>query len=203
MVGIYCPPYFLSYLTNLLLNLCFHKGEFKLMISWFARPIIYIRIKPDWLSVKILIKGKEPSLYENTPEVVYRPKIGSPNIEILGVGKDTTVFSSLNQAAEVKRGNAFNHPRSLVKDFELASETLKYFIFKAKEKNKFFILFSPCMIIHPLDKLEGGLTSVEKVTFIDLGLQAGAGLCYLCEEVRELSDEIILSIAIAKKEKVK
>lgn len=171
------------------------------MVSWFIRPIIYIRIKADWLSVKIFMKGKEITSYENIPEVIYKPKIGSPNIEILGVGKDAPVFSSLNQSSEVKRGNAFNHPRSLLNDFELGAETVEYFISKAKEKNRFFTLFSSRVIIHPLDKLEGGLTSIEKRAFIDLGLQAGAGVCYLCEEVRELSDETILSID--KREKAK
>lgn len=187
MVGIAHPNKLNSYLDG---------GKFEIMFSWFTRPIIYIRIKPDWVSVKVFIKGRETNLYENIPQVSFRQKIAgnSPKIEILGVGKNASVFSSLNQASEVKQDNPFDHPRSLLKDFDLGCETLKYFIFKAKEGKKAFTLFSSRIFIQPLDKLEGGLTSIERVAFIDLGLQAGAGECYLCESIQELSDEDILSM---------
>ena len=73
--------------------------------------------------------------------------------------------------------NPFSHPRLLVNDFEEAERVLQYGI-REVCKAKLF-QSSPVVVIHPHEKLDGGLTDIECRVFRELALGAGARKAYL------------------------
>ena len=68
--------------------------------------------------------------------------------------------------------NGFKHPRTLIADFTVAEQTLKYFLKLVLPTSPFKA--SPIIVIHPQAQLEGGLTQIEIRAFAELGLGAGA-----------------------------
>jgi len=79
--------------------------------------------------------------------------------------------------------NPFSHPRIIVSNFTYAEKVLQYAIHGFYESR--FLRPSPRMIIHPLHKLEGGLTQVEHRIVIELAIGAGAreGFVYVGERI--------------------
>lgn len=65
----------------------------------------------------------------------------------------------------------FSHPRMLVGDFTAAEACLKALVAKARGSG---LVLKTDMIIHPMDKLEGGLTQIESRVFQELAMGAGA-----------------------------
>ena len=65
----------------------------------------------------------------------------------------------------------FSHPRMLVGDFALAQSCLKSLVAQARGSG--FVL-SVAALVHPLEKIEGGLTQVEERLFEELAIGAGA-----------------------------
>jgi rod shape-determining protein MreB and related proteins len=58
----------------------------------------------------------------------------------------------------------------LINDFEVAEKTLGIFLKQVDRRKIRALPFSPKeLIIHPLEKLEGGLTQIESRAFSDLG----------------------------------
>lgn len=90
----------------------------------------------------------------------------------------------------------FSHPRSLISDFYAAEKILQHAV-KTSLSGEFLAL-SPLIIIHPMEKLEGGLTQVEKRAFQELAQGAGARECIVHE-----GNEINLSTYHFKSEKPK
>jgi len=71
-----------------------------------------------------------------------------------------------------KRANpGFSHPRMLVGDFTSAEVCLKALLSEARGAG--FVLSTP-VLIHPLEKIEGGLTQIEERMFRELAIGAGA-----------------------------
>ncbi|HEY7885580.1 MAG TPA: hypothetical protein VIC08_11615, partial [Cellvibrionaceae bacterium] len=68
--------------------------------------------------------------------------------------------------------NPFSHPRLLVNDFQIAETVLRYGV-RQLHKNKWFAP-SPRVIFQPMEKLEGGITTIEERVFRELCLGAGA-----------------------------
>jgi rod shape-determining protein MreB len=67
--------------------------------------------------------------------------------------------------------NPFQHPRSFVGDFFLAEKIIQHGVF---EIHKSRIKPAPRMVMHQLEKTEGGLTSIEDRVLRELALGAGA-----------------------------
>ncbi|MDR2838368.1 MAG: hypothetical protein LBV49_07385 [Azonexus sp.] len=65
----------------------------------------------------------------------------------------------------------FSHPRMLVGNFTAAAECLKKAISEARGSGLFL---STSVVIHPLEKIDGGLTQVEDRLLRELALGAGA-----------------------------
>ena len=65
----------------------------------------------------------------------------------------------------------FSHPRMLVGDFTAAQSCLKTLADQARGSG--FALKTE-MLIHPMEKLEGGLTQIESRVFEELAAGAGA-----------------------------
>ena len=170
------------------------------MFNWLTRSSIYIRIKPDWLSVRVVRKNGQHSQYEDTPHIVIKLKAKSQP-EVLAVGSDAKAFP-VNKKDGVSLFNGFDHPRTIISEFDIAQLTLLSFLSKAWFGNDALksprLLLSPRLIMHPLDKLEGGLTPVEIRALIELGSQVGARDVIIYQEPRQLSNEEILSLEFDK-----
>jgi rod shape-determining protein MreB len=71
-----------------------------------------------------------------------------------------------------KRANpVFSHQRMLVGNFTAAQECLKSLLSDARGSG--FALSTP-VLIHPLERVDGGLTQIEERLFHELALGAGA-----------------------------
>jgi len=66
---------------------------------------------------------------------------------------------------------AFSHPRMLVGDFTVAQECLKKALSEARGSG---FALTTAVVIHPLERIEGGLTLVEERLFHELAVGAGA-----------------------------
>lgn len=68
--------------------------------------------------------------------------------------------------------NPFAHPRILISDFVLADKVLRYGFHQVQQIR--FIPPSPLVVLHPMEKLEGGITQVEVRALQEIALSAGA-----------------------------
>ncbi|MGJ8694622.1 MAG: rod shape-determining protein MreB [Thalassotalea sp.] len=84
--------------------------------------------------------------------------------------------------------NPFSHPRVLLANFFCAEKLLNHII--SLISSKMWLYGKPDIIIHPREKLEGGLTQVEIRAFKELGEGAGAveSFIYLGEQELNISD---------------
>lgn len=70
-----------------------------------------------------------------------------------------------------KADQEFSHPRLLVGNFTAAQECLKSLLSEARGSG---LALSTPVVIHPLEKIEGGLSQVEERLFHELAIGAGA-----------------------------
>ena len=89
--------------------------------------------------------------------------------KIVAVGRSTDLHRS---RTNVNLVYPFLHQRLLVNNFAAAEKVLQYGVNQIREKHHFRI--SPNMIIHPMEKTEGGLSDIEIRVFRELALSAGA-----------------------------
>ncbi|WP_343855877.1 rod shape-determining protein MreB [Aliiglaciecola litoralis] len=87
---------------------------------------------------------------------------------ISGIGKNASQSLQRNEIAI----NPFSHPRVLFNDFYIAEKLLQHAF--RKLSNIGFWRPKPKVILHPMEKIEGGLTMIEKRAFRELALGAGA-----------------------------
>lgn len=136
---------------------------FKRIFSKY-RPILYIQISESRVVVSNVKTG---DFYDDAPLVAIRTKSNGEKV-ISAVGKDAKQTSSYGMEIV----NPFSHPRVLFSDFYVGERFLQYAIHKLLD-NK-FVAPSPRIIIHPQEKLEGGLTMIENRALRELGFGAGA-----------------------------
>lgn len=148
----------------------------------FLRPILYVMISPELLTIKNLRSGR---VISEVPEVAISR---SAKPEIISVGAKARNAAAL-QPSQVF--NPFGHPRSLVSDFTVAEKLLKHQVRQAMGDS--FITLSPTIVMHPLGDPAGGLTQVELRAFREMALGAGASKVYLIEG-KPLTDHEILRI---------
>ena len=86
---------------------------------------------------------------------------------IIAIGKEAKRQNSTN----ILVTNPFKHPRSFVGDFFLAEKIIQHGVF---EIHKSRIRPTPRIIMHQLEKVEGGLTSIEDRVLRELAVGAGA-----------------------------
>jgi rod shape-determining protein MreB len=151
------------------------------------RSTVYVRIKPERMSVLHVESGTEHS---DIPVLATEQKDGKR--VVVGVGHDAAAKS---QRSTVTLANGFQHPRTLIADFAVAEQTLKYFVRMVLPKSLFAV--SPVVIIHPQAMLEGGLTQVETRALAELGLGAGARKVFVWEGP-ELSREDLLGLRFSR-----
>jgi rod shape-determining protein MreB and related proteins len=125
--------------------------------------VIYVQIKSSLITVKNLSNG---AYFQDIPQIA---------VQALGKRKKVVAYGKqanfpYGKPPETIVLNAFHHPRSLINDFEVAEKTLGIFLKQVDRRKIRALPFSPKeLIIHPLEKLEGGLTQIESRAFSDLG----------------------------------
>nr|WP_302176051.1 hypothetical protein [uncultured Hydrogenophaga sp.] len=87
--------------------------------------------------------------------------------------------------AEAQRDPASVSPRMLIADFAVAQEQIKALVNTVRRG-----LRAPHLLMHPMERIEGGITQVEHRVFVELGLGAGAS------RVRVHSGEVLAGDAI-------
>lgn len=88
--------------------------------------------------------------------------------------------------------NGFDHPRMLLADFPVAEQTMKLFL--RRWQSRFPWSPPPVLVLHPRERLEGGLSQVETRAFAELFMAAGIRKLYIWTG-RELTPEELRDLA--------
>ena len=150
------------------------------MFSSF-KPIIYIQISPERLTLKNLKTGEVMS---EVPELAISTSLKR---KTLAVGTQARLAAA-TEGSEVI--NPFAHPRSLVSDFTAAEQLIKHQLRRILGKS--LLRITPCVVIHPLGSPAGGFTQVERRAFREMALGAGASKVFVWTG-RPLTDQEVLA----------
>lgn len=131
----------------------------KWLNGFFSGGPFYVKISRDCISVE---NSSTQSRFRDKPLVSIS---NSPKKKILGIGANAP---KLNATLI----NPFDHPRLLVYDFQVTEKLLQY-AFRRVARNPYFSP-SPIAVIQVLDKLEGGLTTIEERVLREAAYGAGA-----------------------------
>jgi len=145
------------------------------------KPIVYIQISPERLTLKNLKTGEVMS---EVPELAIST---SPDRKMLAVGAQARMAATTEASKIV---NPFAHPRSLVSDFTAAEQLVSHQLRRILGKT--LLRITPCVVIHPLGSPAGGFTQVERRAFREMALGAGASEVFVWTG-RPLTDQEILS----------
>lgn len=125
---------------------------------------VYVQLREGRLKICHIEKGV---VFDEQPYIAIDKS--NPKKEIVSaVGNEAYALKS-NPEYEVS--NPFSHPRMLVSNFVKAEKVLMHGI-HAVHSNR-FIAPSPVIIMHPMEKLEGGITDIECRVYRELALGAG------------------------------
>ncbi len=108
------------------------------------------------------------------------------------------LWQESNESIHGKFGNSYrkqvsDHPRSIIGDFEAAEKTLELFLAEVDCRQYRFTPYAPYkVILHPLEKLDGGLTTTEKRALQDMAYRVRARKVMVWEG-RLLTDQEILT----------
>ena len=125
---------------------------------------LYVQIWEDRLKVTDIAKNKS---FDDSPIVIIQTQDSGKKV-ISCIGNRAANSLKPNEIAV----NPFSHPRALLSDFYVGEKLLQH-AFKNISNAK-FLRPRPKVIIHPMEKTEGGLTAIEKRAFTELALGAGA-----------------------------
>ena len=137
---------------------------FKFLRACYSNDV-YIQVWENRLKVRNLNNWV---VFDDDPLIALqaRDKRG-PTVEAIG----RSVYQLPNKA-DLSILNPFSHPRSLINDFQCASKILMHAV-RDVHRARWFAPH-PRLIIHPMEKVEGGLTSIETRAFRELCLSANA-----------------------------
>lgn len=136
----------------------------KRLLAKFSTTL-YVQIWEDRLKVVDVATG---GVFDEAPLVAIETTAKGQK-QIVAVGNKAKLLPA-NRHIEVV--NPFFHPRALLNDFSIAEKLLQH-AFKTLLSHK-WLAPSPAVIIHPMEKIDGGLTMIEERAFRELGLGAGA-----------------------------
>jgi rod shape-determining protein MreB and related proteins len=137
----------------------------KELIAKYFDNILYIQLWAEKLKVVDVNSGVEFC----QPPYIALEKNNKGKFIVKAVGTDA---KNLVSTATIEVTNPFSHPRLLVADFQKAEKILMHAVRKVCAKKLFSP--SPRVVIHPMEKLEGGLTDIELRVFRELCIGAGA-----------------------------
>jgi rod shape-determining protein MreB len=133
------------------------------ILSHFA-SVVYVQIWENRLKVTDISTGE---VFDDAPYVIIKTSDKGEKI-ISGIGS----IANQNLASNEISVNPFSHPRVLFSDFYVGEKLLQYAF--TKLSNIKSLRPRPKVIIHPMEKTEGGLTMIEKRAFRELAIGAGA-----------------------------
>lgn len=136
----------------------------KLLASLFSNDL-YIQVWENRLHISCKTK---PDIFDDVPLIALRQLPKGRVVEAVG-----SAVYKLQHKEDIEIVNPFSHPRQLLSDFHKAEKLLQCII-NNEFSNNFFGRPSPRVIVHPMEKLEGGLTVVEVRAFKELCEGAGA-----------------------------
>jgi rod shape-determining protein MreB len=137
------------------------------MLSWIRKkfaPVFYVQIWEHKLKVTEISTKK---VYEDLPLMAIQT-LKSGEKKIVAIGNDANSSTS----ADTIKVNPFSHPRVLFSDFYVGEKILLH-AFSTFAKHQ-FLRVAPKTIVHPMEKIEGGLTMIEVRAFRELALGAGS-----------------------------
>lgn len=149
-------------------------------------PVLYVQIRWGWLSVRWIHPRQPAREYKDTALVAIRDN-GSLKPEVVAVGSEAANLAG----GQVRVDNAFDHPRVVIGDFDVALLTLREFVRRARRSSG---IGKPRVVMHCLDPLGGGLTSVEARALVELAMRVGGGEVLLHCGPAELSDAEVLEL---------
>ena len=151
----------------------------------YFNAVVYVKLHPDLLTVREVNTGYEQS---EPPLIAI---IRDPKARILAVGREAAAVAA-SQGGELV--NPFKHPRTLLSDFTVAEQVIKYFVHKACKASKGGIFRpAPIVVLHPQVDPEGGFTQIEIRAMHELALGAGARKAIIWQG-RDLSNEELASL---------
>ncbi len=126
--------------------------------------VVYVRIGSKELYLRGVDSHREwrdyPALAATKP---------NPYRDLVAIGKEAIEAVSLD-SENLELLEPFAHPRSIVSDFDAGEELLKGAL-RILHKGRFY---EPVLVLHPLEKLEGGITEVEERVLVEMAESAGA-----------------------------
>jgi rod shape-determining protein MreB len=133
------------------------------ILKWIRRMLtggpFYVRISRDQINVT---NSKSGSSFIDEPIVAISEP---PNRTILAIGSKARIAGGVSV-------NPFSHPRLFVYEFEVLEKLFQH-AFSVVSKSR-VIAPAPIVVIHVVEKLEGGLTDIEKRVLLEAAFSAGA-----------------------------
>ena len=105
------------------------------------KDIVYVRIRPHWMSVKNVSRN---AYFEDVPQIAV--DWTRKRNKVLGFGEHANLIASMSPGLVILNG--FDHPRSIISDFEVAEKTLQLFIEKVNAPKKSSSMFQRWSFIH-------------------------------------------------------
>ncbi|PQJ62163.1 rod shape-determining protein [Photobacterium angustum] len=127
------------------------------------------KLKRDLL-IELRSKQLSVQVFGTSERVDLSPYIAIEDTKnnVLAVGDKAKYLSGSN----ITVLNPFDHKRSFVGDFSCAEKVLQYAVREVLGHNKFVL--SPRIVMHQLEKVDGGLTDIEERVLKELAMGAGA-----------------------------
>jgi hypothetical protein len=111
----------------------------------------------------------------------------SPDVVYVQVYADRFLLKNLasSAAAEIRRDPRFRSPRTLIGHFTSAETEFREGFRKVRRG-----LIGPWVLMHPMERIEGGLTQVEARALIELAAGSGARRVGVWEGKPLLGDDV-------------
>jgi rod shape-determining protein MreB and related proteins len=154
--------------------------------------VLYVQLQPDRVKVRFLRYEKETIEHSDVPwvAIVEHPKRGK---QVIAVGSEArTIQPELQAEEELILGNGFEHPRSIIDNFEWAEIVVRHFVRQSIPVKR--LLAAPVCFIQVLGAWEGGLTRIEKRAIHDLAMLAGAREVIVIDRSDRLTDDQIWAL---------
>lgn len=127
--------------------------------------VVYLQI---WENRIRAFDSKTGKVFDEVPLLAIETNEQGQKV-VLAVGN---AAENLANKTRLEVVNPFSHPRLLLGDFYVAEKLVQHVFRELFDKT--WLTPSPRVVIHPMEKNEGGLTQVEEKAFREMALGAGA-----------------------------
>ena len=159
-------------------------------------PIAYIRLRFEWVSVRLVRQGDLLGDFEGKAQVALKRETAATSPEVVAVGNEVDAAVARYPEALVVR-KAFDHPRLIFGNLENTILVMKHFVLRAAQQSD--ISLRGCrVVIHPQRELEGGLSEIEAQALIELATRAGGRDVGIYNGTIELTPQDLSTIRLRK-----